>query len=87
MVDEDNIQTHLGTWSGRRWWAARIRKEVRETGFGRRHGERLGEEGTKHAGAKYRCVRGESDSEIAERMASKEEDNSEEEYQLGVNDT
>ena len=87
VVDEDNIQTRLGTWSGQHWWAACIRKEVRDSGLGRHHGEVLGDERTKCAGAKRRCVRGESDSEIAKRMARREEDDSEEEYQFGVDDT
>ena len=69
----------MGTRCSQHWWAAWIRKEVRNSGLGRRHGERLGEE---KVGAKRRRTCGESYSENAEQLARREEDDSEAEYQF-----
>ena len=62
----------MGTWS----------KEVRDSGLGRRYGERLGEEKTRQVGAKRSRTRGESDLKITERLARREEDDSEGEHQF-----
>ena len=72
----------MGTWSSRHWWAVEIRTEVRGVGLGRRQGETLGEEKVKEARANRRHTCGEPGSEIAEQLVSREEDDSEGEYQF-----
>uniref|UniRef100_A0A7S4LMB7 Uncharacterized protein n=1 Tax=Eutreptiella gymnastica TaxID=73025 RepID=A0A7S4LMB7_9EUGL len=83
VVEGDEIHTRMGTWSSTTWWAAWIRKDVRDSGLGRRDGETLGGEKQKATGAKRQRTRGASDSEVRERAESREEDNSEGEYRFG----
>ena len=44
VVEGDEIHTCMGIWSNTTWWAAWIRKDVRDSGLGRRDGETLGGE-------------------------------------------
>ena len=51
MVEGDEIHTRMGIWSSTTWWVAGIRKDVRDSGLGRRDGETLGGEKQEATGA------------------------------------
>ena len=72
VYEEDAVQANMGTWCSQHWWAAWIRKEVRDSGLGRRHGERLGEEKSKQAGAKRpRTVESQNRRSQSDRQAQR----------------